>query len=204
MGLWKLMKETYKGSKYVLSEVNKGIVSVNNELEAYNAKQALIEPLRDARHLCRMNLHQLKMISIVAPDDFVETKKLITNTEMFFHLLSQLMQYGIDDRNGCRETCLAMANHMLKDDRLDTGLYCEFLKGYSLTQLNERGYTSTNGSDDFLDRIEFVFSYDKINFERRAKITNSEIKNTYIVTLEEFVVEMNNTFKLGLSVEHYN
>jgi len=52
MIFWALLKETYKGTKHVMSEVSDGVDNLNNELSAYNQEQELprrhcaAEPLR--------------------------------------------------------------------------------------------------------------------------------------------------------------
>lgn len=201
MGLWKLVKETYKGSKYLLTEVNKGINAVNNELEAYNAKQALIEPIREARYLCKKNLHRLEMIKIYTPEECTESKKLIASSEKLLCLVIQLMQHGIDDRNGCRDVCIIMAEAILEGDGTSIDIYSEFQQERFLNRLKNRGYVPpTDSTDDTLDRVDFAFSYDKDYMEQEARKLNIEIQSVHLDNFQNSLSKINERFNLKLKL----
>jgi hypothetical protein len=132
MGFWGVMKELYKGSKQVMSEVNDGLDRLNADLEAYNAEQNLIRPLKDLKHQIKMSGLSLKTMDMAVPGNAKETRLVLDYTGSIFVWLEALLAAGIQDKNGCRDMVLLLADEFEKEWGVQQDLLEEFLKEYPL------------------------------------------------------------------------
>ncbi|HIF9215038.1 TPA: hypothetical protein ACX6QF_000498 [Photobacterium damselae] len=203
MGFWSVMKELYKGSKQVMSEVNNGLDKLNAELEAYNAEQRLIRPLKDLKHQIQMSVLSLNSLDMAIPAYAKETRLILEYAGAIFDWLEALLEAGIQDKNGCRDMVLLLADEIQKELGVQQDLLAEFLKDYPLEKLESRGYREDHQEYKTetcikIDRIKFVYSIDRVKIERDAKNLIDECENTLLTKLNRVTDTLNNSFNLSL------
>jgi hypothetical protein len=203
MGFWGVMKELYKGSKQVMSEVNDGLDKLNADLEAYNAEQNLIRPLKDLKHQIKMSGLSLKTMDMAVPGNAKETRLVLDYTGSIFFWLEALLEAEIQDKNGCRDMVLLLANEFEKEWGVQQDLLEEFLKEYPLETLESRGYREDSKEYKTetcikIDRGKFAYAIDRVKIEREAKNLNDEYQNTLKTKLNRVTDTLNGRFKLSL------
>lgn len=203
MGFWGVMKELYKGSKQVMSEVNDGLDKLNAELETYNAEQKLIRPLKDLKHRIKMSGSSLKTMDMAVPKSALQTRLLLDNTGSILVWLEALLEAGIQDKNGCRDMVLLLANEIEKEWGVQQDLLEEFLKEYPLEKLESCGYREASKEYKTetcikIDRVKFAYTIDKMKIERDAKSLNNEYQNTLQMKLNRVTDMLNGRFNLSL------
>lgn len=203
MGFWGVMKELYKGSKQVMSEVNDGLDKLNADLEAYNAEQNLIRPLKDLKHQIKMSGLSLKTMEMAVPGNANETRLVLDYTGSIFFWLEALLEAGIQDKNGCRDMVLLLADEFEKEWGVQQDLLEEFLKEYPLETLESVGYREDSKEYKTetcikIDRVKFAYSIDRLKIERDAKSLNDEYQNTLRTKLNRVTDTLNGRFNLSL------
>lgn len=203
MGFWGVMKELYKGSKQVMSEVNDGLDKLNADLEAYNAEQNMIRPLKDLKHQIKMSGSSLKTMDMAVPGNAKETRLVLDYTGSVFVWLEALLEAGIQDHNGCRDMVLLLADEFEKEWGVQQDLLEEFLKEYPLETLESRGYREDSKEYKTetcikIDRVKFAYSIDRMKIEREAKNLNDEYQNTLKTKLNRVTDTLNCRFNLSL------
>jgi len=204
MGIWSLVKEAYKGTKYVVSELNQGLETVNKNLEAFNAEQELKQPLRTLLHDIKMSRLSLRSLEHAVPSQCNQSPLLLENTSKLFDWLEKLIVYGIEDQKGCREFVLTLAESFGSNDYIKKCLTDVFLEEYPLNILEDNGYQQkkldiySEGYEKIL-QIKFAYSYDAVNIERNAKALNDEFNKTTLIQVNMITEKLNEIFGLNLN-----
>ena len=204
MRIWNLVKETYKGTKYVVSELNQGLDTVNKSLEIFNTEQKLKRPLKVLLHDAKIKKITLKSIEYAIPSTSKEGQLLLENAYKLFDWMEKLMIYGIENQNGCRDIVLMFSETFGNSGYLNICSTDLFLEKYPLAVLKANGYqqqsSSTTEAYEKILQIKFAYFYDATNIEENYRMLNYEFDHETLILANTFTDNFNKKF--GLRINH--
>lgn len=125
----------------------------------------MIRPLKDLKHQIKMSGLSLKTMDMAVPGNAKETRLVLDYTGSIFVWLEALLAAGIQDKNGCRDMVLLLADEFEKEWGVQQDLLEEFLKEYPLETLESGGYREDSKEYKTetcikIDRVKFAYSID--------------------------------------------
>ena len=186
MSFWTLLKETYKGTKHVMSEVSNGVENLNNELMAFNQEQEIIRPIKDLRHNYTIGGYKIKELRMCIPEEYNNSHHLLNTFDSVLEIIGVVFDYGIENRNGCRSAVLELVKELQNCGEKDNLLLSSnpnsmidlFLDEYPIELLEKRGYQPPKTGDYYtedrlkIDRLKFVYTIYGQSIERKASSVN--------------------------------
>ncbi|MEZ9835360.1 hypothetical protein AB4341_17720 [Vibrio breoganii] len=186
MGFWGLVKETYKGSKQLIKEVNHGLEVVGCELEKWNDKQEKIRPAREVIHAMRMNKFTLDRLALMIPAEYEHSHRLLNVSSSYFDKLIEIAEVAKDEANKSQDYVLSICELLIEQDSLRLPEEEVMLEhSYSKRYLESKGLgfqanTKKNAEYRLSEMIVFAYQIEGEKLENEAIEELSSIQNSSV------------------------